>query len=160
MANLTQTDIDELVATVQRYPFMVAAGSTELGALAGPPQVEPDVELKSIQLYETGTESAAEMLVKNGVKITIKTRNIEAAMTLLGGFAKGDNVIAPAKKTTVTMVPITAASGAKTITFTDAYLQPGLSFAPGQNDDPSEATLVYICKPNITTGKPWTYAAA
>ncbi len=56
-------------------------------------------------------------------------------------------------------MPITATTGAKTITFTDAYLQPGLSFAPGENDEPSVVTLVYICKAAVATGKPWTYAA-
>ena len=53
-----------------------------------------------------------------------------------------------------------SSSSAKTITFTDAYLQPGLSTNLQDADAPNSITLTFIRKANATTGKPFTYAVA
>ena len=160
MAKLTQTQIDALITKLKKFPYAAAFGTDELGPLAGAPQIEGDVEIKDVTLYETGSDPAAKFITRNDVKVTIKTRNVDLAMTMLGGFAKGDNVLDTAKKKALVLVPITEATTEKTITFGSAFLQPGLSMTPGDNDDPSEVTLVFICKADATTGKPWTYAGA
>lgn len=157
--NLTQVEIDALVALIKKHAFLASAGTDDLNPLAAAPSVEGDVALKDTTLYETGEEIQASFISKNNVKVTLKTRNITKALTLLSAFKKGDNIYASANKKALTLVPITSDATAETITFTDAYLQPGLSFAPGENDTPQEATLVYICKPDATTGKPFTFAA-
>lgn len=157
--NLTQTEIDSLVDILKKFPYFCAAGEDEFGPLSGPPQIEPDVELKPITLYETESEEQASILAKNNVKVTIKTRNIDKAMELLGSFVKGENIYAAARKKALTMVPITASTTEKTISFPNAFLQPGLSFTPGQNSDPSEATLVFICRAAADTGKPFVYGS-
>lgn len=156
MANLTQAEIDGLIAFIKKHAFLVAAGEDELGPLNGPPQVEGDVEMYDVMLYESGKDVQGSFLIKNNVKVTIKTRNIEKAMTLLGDFAKGDNILATDRKKILTFVPITD-DVEKTLTFTDAFLQPGLSYVPG-NSEAHEATLVYLCRANVETGKPFTFA--
>lgn len=90
--------------------------------------------------------------------MTIKTRDVATAMSLLSAFAKGDNVIASANSAALTLVPITELATEKTITFSNAYLQPGLSMSPGENDEPSEVSLVFECKSDVSTGIPFTYA--
>lgn len=154
---MTQIEIDALIAKLKKFPYACAAGTNNFGPLSGPPQIEGDVELKDTTLYETEGDVEASFLTKNNVKVTIKTRAVDVAMPLLAAFAKGDNVLATANSVALTLVPITSASGEKTITFPNAFLQPGLSYAPGENSEPSEVTLVYLCRPDATSGKPFTY---
>ena len=159
MAALTQTEIDALIAKLKKFPYLCSAGSTSLGPLSGPPQVAAEVETKDVMLYETGSDVQARYLTTNDVKVTIKSRVVATAMSLQAAFAKGDNIMASANKVSLTLVPITSATES-TITFANAYLQPGLNFTPGEDDTPSEVELVYLCKADATTGKPFTYGAA
>ena len=163
MAELTQAEIDALVGKLKKFPYLCSVGvsgsMSDLGPLKEPPKCEPDTALKDVTLYESGGDVQASFLTKNNVKLTITTQNVDAAIDLLEAFKKGDNIFASANKKTITLVPITTATE-KTITFSDAYLQPGLSFTPGAEDDPSAVSLVYICKPDATTGKPFTFGAA
>ena len=158
MANFTQAEIDALIAKLEYYKFVAAAGETKLGPLASAPKIEGDVELKDTVLYETGSEAQASILSKNNVKVTIETQNVAAAMTLLAGFQKGDNVLEETKAVALTLVPITDDATAKTISFPRAFLQPGLSMTLGEGDDkPNAVQLVYLCKPDATK-KPFAYA--
>lgn len=160
MAELTQPEIDALVAKLKKYPYLCSIGGTNLGPLSEPPKCEPDIEVKDVTLYETGIDAQASYLIKNNVKLTLSTRDVAGAIALLEAFKKGDNIIDPENKKTITMVPITSATDEKTITFPNAYLQPGLSYTPGADDEPSVVQLVYICKPDATTGKPFVYGDA
>ena len=159
MAALTQNDIDGLIAKLKKFPYAAMAGSTNLGPLDGPPTVAPEVETKDVTLYETGADVQARYLTKNDLMVTVKTRDVAKAMALQAAFAKGDNVFDAAKKVALTLVPITSATE-QTITFANAYLQPGLNYAPGQDGDPSEVELQYLCKADATTGKPFAYGNA
>ncbi len=159
MSNLTQVQIDALVALVKKFPLLAAFGADELGPLSSPPQVEGDIETYDMMLYETEKDVQGSFIVKNNVKVTIKTRNIDMAMKLLEDFKKGDNIFAPDRKQILTLVPITDDETAKTISLTDAFLQPGLSYTPG-DAEAHEAQLVFICRANAETGKPFTYGAA
>lgn len=159
MANLTQAETDALIAKLEYYKYVAAAGTTALGPLANAPKVEADVEQKDTVLYETGSEAQASILSKNNVKVTIETRNVAAAMTLLASFQKGDNILDETKKVALTLVPITDDTTAKTITFSRAFLQPGLSMTLGEGEEnPNAVSLVYLCKPDATTKKPFAYA--
>lgn len=155
---LDQTKIDALIAKLQHYKYVVSAGETVLGPLKSAPTVEPDVETKDQKLYETGSEAQASFLVKNNVKLTLDVEDVDTALPLLGAFQKGDNVLDSTKSVPVTLVPITDDEDAKTITFPNAFLQPGLSMTMGEDDDPNSVSLVYLCRPDETTGKPFTYA--
>lgn len=158
MAALTANDIDGLIAKLKKFPYAALAGSTNLGPLDGPPAVAPEVETKDVTLYETGSDVQARYLTKNDLLVTIKTRDVAGAMALQAAFAKGDNVLARASKVSLTLVPITSATEA-TITFANAYLQPGLNYTPGQDGDPSVVELQYLCKADPTTGKPFAYGS-
>ena len=174
MASLSQTDINALVAKIKKFPYLVTAvlagGTTSitgqtitaatvsLGPLAGAPTAEPDVETNDITLYETGADIQAKLLTKNSVTLTIRTRNIDDAMELIKLAKKDENVYDPAYKQTITLVPITGATGEKAFTFTNAFLNPGLSCAPGEGNDPNSVTLTYECKADASTGVPFTYA--
>lgn len=163
-STLSQNDIDTLIGKLEYHKYVVAitggtpSATTNLGPLKTAPKAEPDVETKDTTIYETGSEVQASILSKNNVKLTIETESVDAAITLLTGFSKGDNVLASTQKYTVTLQPITSDATAKTITFTDAYLQPGLSTNLQDADDPNSITLTFTCKANASTGKPFTYA--
>ena len=159
MPNLTQTKIDELIEKLNFYKYLVSVGETVLGPLKSAPKIEADVETKDIKLYETGTEPQASILVKNNVKLTLELENIDAAMSKMEAFKKGDNVLDSTKSEAITLVPITDDEGAKTITFPNAFLQPGLAMTLGEDDDANSTTLTYLCRPDATTGKTFTYAA-
>jgi len=163
-ANLTPTEINNLVAKLEFYKYLVSVTlsggtATNLGPLKTAPKCEPDVETRDTTIYETGSEVQASILSKNDVKLTIETESVDAAITLLTGFSKGDNVLASTAKYTITLVPITSVATAKTITFTNAYLQPGLSTNLQDADDANSVTLTFTCKADATTGKPFTFAA-
>ncbi len=158
MAELTENEVQGLLDTVKQYPLLVSVGTDKLGPLNGAPTIEPDTSTKPVTLYETGEEVQAELVTKNNVKITLKTRNVDKALELLASVKKGDNIYAADKKKALTMVPITEETGAKTISFPNAFLQPGLSYTPGDGD-PHEAQLVYIAKPVAETGIPWVYGS-
>lgn len=159
MPNLTQTKIDELIEKLNFYKYLVSVGETVLGPLKSAPKIEADVETKDIKLYETGTEPQASILVKNNVKLTLELEDLDAAMSKMEAFQKGDNVLDSTKSEAITLVPITDDEGAKTITFPNAFLQPGLAMTLGEDDDANSTTLTYLCRPDATTGKTFTYAA-
>lgn len=159
MPNLTQTEIDELIEKLNFYKYLVSVGETVLGPLKSAPKIEADVETKDIKLYETGTEPQASILVKNNVKLTLELEDLDAAMSKMEAFQKGDNVLDSTKSEAITLVPITDDEGAKTITFPNAFLQPGLAMTLGEDDDANSTTLTYLCRPDATTGKTFTYAA-
>lgn len=159
MPNLTQTKIDELIEKLNFYKYLVSVGETVLGPLKSAPKIEADVETKDIKLYETGTEPQASILVKNNVKLTLELEDIDAAMSKMEAFKKGDNVLDSTKSEAITLVPITDDEGAKTITFPNASLQPGLAMTLGEDDDANSTTLTYLCRPDAATGKTFTYAA-
>lgn len=158
MAALSSSEIDALIAKLKKFPYACAAGSTNLGPLEGAPNVVPEIATNDVTLYETETDVQARFLTKNDLMVTIKTRDVATAMGLQAAFAKGDNVFASANKVSLTMVPITSTTES-TITFANAYLQPGLNFTPGQDGTPSVVELQYYCKADPTTGKPFTYGS-
>ena len=119
MAVLTPTEIDALIAKLKRFPYLVSVGSTSLGPLSGPPSVTPEVQTQDVTLYETEADVQARFITVNDLMVTVTTRDVGTAMTLLGAFAKGDDVLASAKKVVLTMVPITSATE-PTITFSNA----------------------------------------
>ena len=159
MPNLTQTEIDELIEKLNFYKYLVSVGETVLGPLKSAPKIEADVETKDIKLYETGTEPQASILVKNNVKLTLDLEDIDTAMSKMEAFQQGDNVLDSTKSEAITLVPITDDEGAKTITFPNAFLQPGLAMTLGEDDDANSTTLTYLCRPDAETGKTFTYAA-
>lgn len=159
MAALDQSAIDALVAKLQYYKYQVSFDSTILGPLNSPPSIEPDVETKETLLYETGSEAQAEIIIKNNAKITLEVNDVDAAMDLLKNFKKGDNLLDSSAAEALVLTPLTDDSGAKTLTFGNCYLQPGLTPNLAEGDEPNYVTLVFKAKPD-SNGVLYTFAAA
>lgn len=158
MSALSQNDIDALVAKLQYYKYQVSFGTTILGPLNSPPKVEGDVETKDTVLYESGSEPQASLISKNNAKITLEVNDVDAAMELLAGFKKGDNLLDSSNGKALTLVPLTDDSGAKTLTFGNCFLQPGLNPNFAEGDDPNYVTLEFLAKPVASTGLLYTFA--
>ena len=157
-AALTQQQIDALVAKLQYYKYQVSFGSTILGPLNSPPKIEADIETKDTALYETGSDPLASIISKNNAKITLEVNDVDAAIGLVAPFKKGDNLLDSSTGKALTLVPLTDDSGAKTLTFGNCYLQPGLNTNFAEGDDPNYVTLEFIAKPVVATGLLFTFA--
>ncbi len=158
MASLTQAQIDALVAKLQYYKYAVSFGETLLGPLKSPPKVEADVETKDTMIYETGSDVLAQVISKNNAKIALELEDVNQAMTLLSAFKKGDNVLDSAKSKALTLVPLTDDVGAKTLTFPNAFLQPGLATNLAEGDDPNYVPLNFLAKPVADTDVLFSFA--
>ena len=168
---LDNNEVAELVSKLKKFPYLVSAitggtvsgvtvtggTTTELNPLANAPTVEPDTETTDVTLYETEAEVQARYLTKNDLTITITTRAVETALALQKKIKRGDNVLASTAEFHITLVPI-ASTTEKTIIFPHAFLQPGLSFAPGENGDPSTITLTFTAKADATSGVAYDFA--
>ena len=157
-AALTQQQIDGLVAKLQFYKYQVSFGTTILGPLNSPPKVEADIETKDTVLYETGSEPQASIISKNNAKITLEVNDVDTAMGLLAEFKKGDNLLDSSAGAALSFVPLTEDDDAKTLTFGNAFLQPGLNTNFAEGDDPNYVTLEFIAKPVVATGVLFTFA--
>ncbi|MCD8295473.1 MAG: hypothetical protein LUE27_09575 [Clostridia bacterium] len=158
MASLTQTQIDALVAKLQYYKYQVSFGDTILGPLNSAPQVEADIETQDTVLYETGSDPQASIISQNNAKITLECNDVDAAMALLADFKKGDNLLDSSTAKALVMVPLTDDAGAKTLTFENCYLQPGVATNFAEGDDPNYITLTFEAKPVVSTGLLFTFA--
>lgn len=154
---LTQEMVDQLVAKLSFYKYQVAFGETILGPLNSPPKIDPDTETKDTVLYETGVDPLANILSKNNANITIETNDVDAALTMLREFKKGDNLLDSSKAKPLTFVPLTEDANAKAITFPNCYLQPGLAPNFAEGDDPNYVSLSFVAKPVVETNELYTY---
>ncbi len=165
MANssLSQSDIDTLVAKLNTTTYLASIGTSSYGPLANAPTIEPNVQLKDLTLYETGTKVVARKIVQNNLILTLRTRDVDAALTLIAGLKEGDNPLASANAKSITLAPITDTATEKGFTFGNAYLMPDRCRTNlGENDEPTSVDLVFDCHPmvvsNSNTGVPFTYA--
>lgn len=165
MANsaLSQSDIDGLVAKLNTTTYLAAVGETSLGPLANAPTIEPNVQVRDMTLYETGSKVVAKKVVQNNLIVTLRTRDVAAALTLIAAVKEGDNPMAAANKKSITLAPITDSATEKGFTFGNAYLMPDRCRPNlGENDEPTSVDLVFDCCPmessGSSTGVPFTYA--
>lgn len=164
---LSNSDIADLLATLATYPFYVTftpsgTGATpvDLGPLAGPPSITPETETKDVTLYETGAAVQKRLLIKNDMKVTVNTQNMDGGMEIIGALAKNDDLLNVSKEGTLLLEPITSDATAKSITFPHACVDIDNAINPGENGDPNAVQVAFYCKADATSGKPFTYAAA
>jgi hypothetical protein len=158
---LTQETINQLKAKISRHRFLVSFGDDIIGPLKSAPQIEADIETKEMTLYETGEDPQADVISRNNATITLDTEDMSAALELLGAFRKGDDMLDSTNAKALTFVPIItddSDSSAKTLTFPNAFLQPGLSTNFGEGADPNSVTLTFTAKPQASDGVLFTYA--
>lgn len=157
---LTAEEISELVASMQKHPYLAMVGDTVLGPLASPPGIAKDVATQDVTLYETGDEAQASYVTRNNVILTLETRKLDEAVALINAVPKGANAFAANLKKVITLTPLTSDATAKAFVFPNAYLQPGLEGSLGENSTPSTITLPFTCKADPATGLPFTFAAS
>lgn len=155
---LTQEMIDDLVSKLQYYKYQVAWGETVLGPLNSPPTVEPDVEYKDTVLYETGADPQAQIISKFNANISLEVNDVKTALGLLSTFKKGDNLLDSTTAKALIFTPLTADSAAEVLTFPNTYLQPEPAFNPAEGDDPNYVPLNFLAKPEVESGKLFTFA--
>ena len=154
--NGTSAEIKSFIATATHYRYLACYndGTTDhyLGPLAGPPQIESEVETKEIFFYETGDEAQSEIITKNQIIVTIESRDLETATSLISDLKKGDDLLAqeenaPAKTLVLTPISKEGDTNAKSITFHNVFIKPGLSMTLSDGDEnPSSVKLVFVCK--------------
>ena len=113
---------------------------------------------RSAAMLDLTSEFIATLPEDQNLDVAIRECHARKALELLATVKMGDNIYDKDKKKALTLVPITDDTAAKTLTFPNAYLQPGLSYTPGDGD-PHEAQLVYLCKPIEGKGIPWQYGS-
>ena len=105
-------------------------------------------------IYENGgNEEVSKTIIRSSAKITIRTKNIEKALSLVSGFAGGSDVAADRKPLSFT--PITENQNEKVLTFPAAVLLPDLEYDPAMGED-HVATLTFTAYPD-ENGKLFTY---
>ena len=154
---LTQEIIDGLVEKLQYYKYQVAFGEQVLGPLNSPPSIEPETETKETVLYETGVDPLAEILSKNNARITLEVNDVDTALLMKKTYKKGDNLLSSSFSKELTFVPLTEDVNAKTLTFPNCFLQPGMSFNPVEGDDPNYVSMEFLAKPDADTGELYIY---
>ena len=154
---LTQEIIDGLVEKLQYYKYQVAFGEQVLGPLNSPPSIEPETETKETVLYETGVDPLAEILSKNNARITLEVNDVDTALLMKKTYKKGDNLLSSSFSKELTFVPLTEDVNAKTLTFKNCFLQPGMSFNPVEGDDPNYVSMEFLAKPDADTGELYIY---
>ena len=140
---------------------MVSFGDEIIGPLKSAPQIESDIETKETVLYETGEDPQADIISRNNAKITLDVEDMDKAFTMLGAFKKGDDMLDSSKSKPLTLVPIITEEGDttdKTLTFPNAFLDPGLSTYFGEGADPNSVQMVFTAKPDVESGNLFTFA--
>lgn len=140
------------IAAIKRYPYIAAFGETVIAPLSEAPVIESECRFYDSVIYENGgRESVASLLVSQRGKITLVTKDISTALSLLGDFSCGENIFSSSRKKSLTFTPVDSSNG-EVLTFTNAYLKPDLSYVPTMGGDHT-AKLVFTVLPDETTGK-------
>ncbi len=110
------------------------------------------------KIHEQGNnvQPIAKIVTAKKATVKITTKNINLAMTLIDAVDVGDDIYESTSAKTLSMTPIGVESQ-KILTFSNAFLDPTLSYAPKAGEDHT-ATLAFVCLPDSTTGKVFTWA--
>lgn len=142
--------------TIKRHAFVAAFGDTVIAPLASAPRIETNRKVVESVIYENGgVEAVASHLVQDCATITLETKDVDTALTLLSDFSLGEDIMAEEKKKTLTFTPL--AEGEKTLVFSAAYLQPDASYVPSMGQD-HLAKLVFKAFAGAEDKKLYTYA--
>lgn len=142
------------IAPIKQHPYLAAFDGEILGPLADAPKIESDTKVYDSMIYENGgSEEVSKTIIRSSAKITIRTKNIDMALTLVGNFARGSNVAADRKALSFT--PITEKEDEKVLTFASAVLLPDIEYIPTMGGD-HVATLTFVAYPD-SNGKLFTY---
>ena len=142
------------LASIKQHPYLAAFDGEILGPLADAPRIEYDTKVYDSTIYENGgSEEVSKTIVRSSARITIRTKNIDAALTLVSNFSQGSNVMAERK--VLSFTPITENENEKVLTFLSAALLPEIEYTPTMGGD-HVAVLTFAAYPD-SNGKLFTY---
>ena len=131
------------LSTIKRHAFLAMYDNQIIGPLAEAPKIEYEHKTYDSLVYENGgTEEVSKTITRRCAKITLRTKNVEQALTLAQNFAAGDDVIGTAVRKTLSFTPITSNGTEKVLTFPAAALMPDVVYDPGMGSD-HNATLTF-----------------
>ena len=141
---------DHNLDTIKRHSFTVRFGDIVITPLVDEPEFEFERSVEESFVFENGEEPVAAFIQKNNAEIILGTKDVYTALELLDNFATGDDIMAPARRKTLTFTP--CAEKEKTLTFPCTFLKPDASYVPGMGED-HIARLVFKALPDPVTGK-------
>ena len=145
------------ITKIKQHPYLAVFDGTVLGPLADAPRIESDIEVFDSLIYENGGhEEVSRTITRASAKITIRTKNIDAALTLTGNFARGDDVAGSSARKVLSFTPITEDAGEKTLSFGAAVLLPDIEYVPTMGGD-HVARLTFMAYPD-GSGKLFTFS--
>ena len=144
------------ITKIKQHPYLAVFDGTVPGPLADAPRIESDIEVFDSLIYENGgREEVSRTITRSSAKITIRTKNIDAALTLAGNFAAGDDIAGSAARKVLSFTPISEAAGEKVLTFGAAVLLPDIEYVPTMGGD-HVARLSFMAYPDAN-GKLFTF---
>ena len=143
-------------AAIKRHRYTATFGSVVIAPLAGAPEIRTDRRVVESTVCERGGgERVVSHLVKDCATVTVKTKDIATALTLLSGFSLGDDIMAEERKFPLAFTAL--AENEKDLVFPAAYLQPDASYIPAAGRD-HVAVLVFKAFPGGERGKLFVFA--
>lgn len=155
VSGLTSAEVQELNAKLSAYPVRCIFDGTDLGPLAGPPTISPQMEHYEPTLYENMGQRTGKIVTDYYIEISIESRNVAAARALKSGIVVGKDLYGTDNQKALQLVPITTDEAAQTITFPKACLQNGLQPNFKEGREANTETLVVHALPG-DDGKPYT----
>ncbi len=146
------------VGVIKRHPYVAAFGTTVIAPLAEAPVITMESTLRESLVYENGgSEAVASLLTGHSVTITLNTKNIATALSLVGDFIRGEDVMSSAHRKSLTFTAVTPSGVSEpSLVFPSAWLQPELSYVPTMGGDHT-ARLVFRALPDAD-GNLYTFA--
>lgn len=142
------------ITQIKQHPYLAAFDGTVLGPLADAPKIESDHKVYDSMIYENGgAEEVSKTIIRSSAKITIRTKNIDAALEMVSRFERGSNIAKERKALSFT--PITENESEKILTFPAAVLLPDIEYIPTMGGD-HVATLTFTAYPD-ENGQLFTY---
>lgn len=144
------------ITLIKQHPYLAAYNGEVLGPLADAPRIESDVKVYDSMIYENGgNEEVSKTIVRNSARITIHTKNIDKALSLIGELGNGINITGESSRKALSFTPITESETEKVLTFPAAVLLPDLEYVPTMGGD-HVARLTFMAYPD-SNGKLFTY---
>ncbi len=123
---------DEL-SKLKRHRYRISFNGADLGPLIGEPEIAIHCKCFENRSFDPATSgdpgSAHAPIVDAFAAVTLCTGDISGALTLLAGFAVGDDVLDPRAGHALVLAP-PAGSGEKVLAFANACLLPELEYSP------------------------------
>ena len=142
------------ITQIKQHPYLAAFDGTVLGPLADAPKIVSDNKMYDSIIYENGgAEEVTRTIIRSSAKITIRTKNIDAALDMVSTFAKGNDIVK--KRKALSFTPITSDENGRTLTVPAAVLMPDIEYIPTMGGD-HVATLTFTAYPD-ENGQLFTY---